>query len=627
MMLRASRGFFLKAMPPLAYGKFPSALTILWRDYSSSGSRTNEFAEDESIEKKEATQTEDIKGGATSSTPASSTTPWYLSMVDRVESQNESISKKEDIKFPKDSPEALIKITEYLRDELGLTNILLFDLRDRDEKKFMTAVAKISDFMIIGTAKSAKHCQKSFVLLNSLMKQEYNSVAYVEGNINPKDEKKRQKRLARKANLSKAWGSNSNSNSISFQNNSEAWFMIDCHVDGIFVNIVTEKRRYELNLEELYAPEDERSKYQRQDAKLERESEDTINEVSSENNVLAGLRRLAYQRRQYSTSIPSKELCCQLSKSLDEENFLAARHVIEGSNVRRDGNNNSLALPFMQTIVNSFSNLELSLDTKIKVNRWHSLFELCWPLVLPQKSAPMYWSLRFKFLELLNLANAKAYPCDKFIDDYLLAKKSLGFTLDKEDLLQFLKIVINNLYLKTDANYWDLVHSNGYVTNALKLFEDINGCNIVDDELVVSVLLRTMVLNDDKRTRLHSLYEVIDHIVTINEGKLSPNMIVILLEILGEIKDWNKFLQVWEAGIKGVVPRQDYRPWSHFLRIIVESNDIEFMQKIINEDHLLWLKRYEVEMSEEIELQLARLFKTVDPQNVAFTELRSFICM
>lgn len=627
-MLRISRGCFLKRMPSLPSGKFLSLSTIPQRNYSSSTSNPNASATDGSIEKKDTAQTEDIKGGTTSSKLSSNTIPWYLSMVDRAESQNESTIKREEIQFPKNCPEALIKITEYLRDKLGLTNILLFDLRDREEKNFTTAVAKISDFMVIGTAKSAKHCQKSFVLLNSLMKQEYDSVACVEGNINAKDEKKRQKRLARKANLSKAWGSNSSSNSIAFQNNSEAWFMIDCHVDNIFVNIVTEKRRHELNLEELYAPEDQRAKYQRQDAELEPESQEDINEVSSENNVLAGLRRLAYQRRQYSTRVPYKELCGQLSKSLDEENFLAARNMIEGSNVRVADDSKSLALPFMQTITDSFAKLEISLNKKkIKVNQWRNLFELCWPLVLPQSSAPMYWSLRLEFLKMLNLANAKAYPCDSFIGDYLLAKKSLGFTLNKEDLLQFLKIVINNLNSKTDANYWDLVHNNGDVTNALKLFEDVNGSNIVDDELVVSMLLKTMVLNDDKRTRLHSLYEVIDHIVTTKEGKLTPNMMSIVLEILGDIKDWNKFLQFWEVGIKGVVPGQDYRPWSQFIRIVVESNDFSFMQKIINEGHLLWLKRHEVEMSEEIELQLTRLFERVDPKDVAFTQLKSFICM
>lgn len=531
-------------------------------------------------------------------------------MVDRDENKNESIFQKQQVLLPQRSPHSLARITDYLKDKLGLSDILVFDLRASD---FTTAVAKVSDFMIIGTARSAKHCQKCFVELNGFIKHEYNSVAYVEGNVNAREEKKRLKRIARKSNLGKSWGANSSPYSQGFQNNSEAWFMIDCHVDNIFVNILTEGRREELNLEELYAPEDERSKYQssREDKVLdERHGE------HDDDNVLAGLRKLAYQRRQYSTVSAATESSKQLADMLDKKDFESARAMIQPLR-------NDRSLNLLQTVISSFENQMVPVAHASELEQWKGVFDSCWPLVLPQATAPLYWSSKLRFLKMLNIANKSFYPVKRIVTDYMLVKRSSGFPLVQDDFLQFLQLVIINLSLNRKANYWDLVEYNSDIVKALQLFDELNDETLLNDELVVTMLLRTMVLNDEKRTHLHALYEVVDYMM--KNCDLSPTMMASILEILGAIKDWNKFFQFWELGARDLLPGQDHRPWAEFLNIIVNSNDTALMNKIVNDGHLLWLKRNEVEMTKSIGTQLDKLFNRLDPQDIAFKTLRDYL--
>lgn len=533
-------------------------------------------------------------------------TPWYLTMVDREPKQ--SIFQAQQVVLPQESPQSLATITDQLKERLGLSDIIVFDLRGSD---FTTAVAKVSDFMIIGTAKSAKHCQSCFVELNGFLKQEYNSVAYVEGNVNAREEKKRLRRIARKSNLGKSWGANSSPYAQGFQNNSEAWFMIDCHVDNIFVNILTEDRRKELNLEELYAPENERHKYQHP-----KDAAETEQNVEEGDDVLAGLRRLAYQRRQYSTISPTLESSKKLADLLSNEDFNATQAIAQSKNDH--------SLHLLQTVVDSFANQTVPVADPKKIEQWKAVFDSFWPLVLPQATASLYWSSRLRFLKMLNIANKSAYPVRRIITDYLLLKRSTGFPLVQDDFLQFLQLVIINLSVNPKANYWDLVESNSDIEKALKLFDDLNDETLLKDELVVTMLLRTMVLNDEKRTHLHALYEVVDYLMKTRD--LTPTMMASILEILGGIKDWNKFFQFWELGARDLLPGQDYRPWAEFIKIIVNSNDTALMNKIVNEGHLLWLKRNEVEMTRSIGSQLDKLFEKLDPQGIAFKTLKDYLC-
>ncbi|CDH10246.1 probable ATPase synthesis protein 25,mitochondrial [Zygosaccharomyces bailii ISA1307] len=536
----------------------------------------------------------------------SSPKPWYLNVGNRERELKQTIFQAQDITFPFNSPASLVKMSNFLRDELGLTDIVVFDLR---EGVFETAAAKICNFMVLATAGSPKHCQTSFEKLNSLIKQEYESFAHVEGQYNAKEHRKRQRRLARRPNLA----SNSNSTAPT-----ESWFMIDTKVDRIFVNILTHKRRQEINLEELYAPEEEKAKYVRS------QPEESATEVNSEDNILSGLRRLVNQRREYSTVAPAVLVSGKLLQNLHSQDYPSA--------VRLINNNKDQSLPLMQTLVEWVSNLPIEGDAAVPWKKWVTAFESCWPLVLPEEKAAQYWSLRLRFFKLVNMADMKHYNLNNFFNDYLLAKKAAGTGLLPEDLVEFLKLaIINTRNSDKNIGYWELVHSNDIVVKALRLFEDVRGADaIVKDGSVVTMLLRTMVSGQEvgeRATRLHAIYEVSDYLVDTFGPELSPPTIAGILEVLAAAKDWNKYLQFWEAGIGGLVPGADRRPWAHFIRLAVESGDVDVMRKLLSEGHLLWLDRLQVEIDDELKAQLGRLFARADPDNLWFQELQDHLLL
>ncbi|CAR29196.1 ZYRO0G02948p [Zygosaccharomyces rouxii] len=535
---------------------------------------------------------------------STTTIPWYLKVGDRERALKQSIFKAQEINYPSNSPDSLRHISQYLCDELGLSDIIIFDLR---KGEFETAAAKISDFMVIATARSPKHCQTSFDKLNSLIKQEYESVAYVEGQFNAREEKKRQRRLARKPKLS----SNSTSNVPT-----ESWFLIDCKVDKIFVNILTENRRQEINLEELYAPEHERHKYERKESSVEGR------EAPQEDDILAGLRRLVNQRRQYSTVAPSVVLCRQLLANLESSDFNGAISLIN--------NNREYSLNFMKTIHDWVSGLEIDAAKEIPWKKWVTTFESCWPLVLPEESASLYWSLRMNFFKMINIADKEHYNINQFFNDYLLAKKSLGYPITSQDLIEFFKLTIINVRGDGEKSrgYWEIVNRNALVSRALRLVEDVkDGNSIVQDGTLVSMLLRTMVSGEEEvpNHMLHATYEVIDYLVDTFGAAMDPTAIGGVLEVLAAARSWNKYMAFWEAGVGGLVPGEDHRPWSQFIKLVVDSGDSEMIRKLLSEGHLLWLKRFEVKMTDDIKEQLDRLFEKGYSQGLWFEELKEHI--
>lgn len=538
-------------------------------------------------------------------TNLTTTVPWYLKVGDRERSLKQSVFKAQEIEYPQESPDSLRHISHYLRDQLGLMDIMIFDLR---KGEFETAAAKISDFMIIGTARSPRHCKTSFDKLNSLIKQEYESVAYAEGQFNAKEEKKRQRRLARKPKLS----SNLNSNVPT-----ESWLLIDCKVDKIFVNILTENRRQEINLEELYAPEHEKYKYQKNEVSVEGQG------APQEDDILAGLRRLVNQRRQYSTMAPSMALCQELVNDLKNSDYKSASHLIN--------NNKDNSLAFAQTINDWVSKLESSTATKVPCRNWVNLFESCWPLVIPQENASLYWSLRMNFFKMIHIAYGKQYTINQFFNDYLLAKKSTGYQITPEDLTEFFKLTIIDIRGNEKNNeYWAIVSRNAVVSRALRLIEDVkDGDSIFQDGTLISMLLRTMV--SDKKgvpnDMLHATYEVVDYLVDTFGARIDPVAVAGILEVLASSGSWSKYMAFWEAGIAQLVPGEDFRPWSQFIKLVVDSDDSEMIRKLLADGHLLWLKRLEVKMTDEIKEQLDRLFEKGDPQGIRFKELKEYLYM
>ncbi|CAI1636424.1 hypothetical protein SEUBUCD646_0M02350 [Saccharomyces eubayanus] len=538
-------------------------------------------------------------------------TPWYLKIVSDEKASIESKKNADDpaqktVEIPDDSPHSLKQITDFLSSKLGLTDFLVFDLRNNDPNH-ISAVNKLGNFMLICTARSTKHCHKSFLELNKFLKRELSSNAYVEGNFNERQESRRKRRLARKSNLSKLWGRSSEGSPKDV--NSEAWYMIDCHVDGVFVNILTQKRRDELNLEELYAPEDEKCKFRKKeqnDVSFNSRKDESL----EDNNILSGLRRLAQQRRGYSTCSSSE--WHDLRKSLQKQDFQEATKIISG--IRANEKHNIRILLFVKDCFKD----ALAQERDVDVTQWKSLFDVHSTLPTVNQAA-LYWPIRLNFAILLNKANPQIYSDRVFLKDYLLLKKSLGQELTRNDLIALLKIVLKTKH--SNHSYFNLVKQNRVLMSGLALFKGVKSetdTSVVYDEQVVSLLLDTMVT--DEQVKLRSFYEAIDHICQTYGDNLTTSMIVSILQALAKTKDWIKILQVWEAKIPVAVNGRDTRPWNEFINILIQSGDSHVISKIVNDGHLLWIRRLKVEITPELRNSIKELLKTAGLENSSLEE-------
>ncbi|CAI4711762.1 BBF_collapsed_G0042580.mRNA.1.CDS.1 [Saccharomyces cerevisiae] len=538
-------------------------------------------------------------------------TPWYLRIVDNEKElmegkKNNHHTMNKELEIPKTSPNSLRKIADLLTGKLGLDDFLVFDLRKKSPNS-VSAVNKLGDFMVICTARSTKHCHKSFLELNKFLKHEFCSSAYVEGNFNERQESRRKRRLARKSNLSKLLGRSSECSAKDL--NSEAWYMIDCRVDGIFVNILTQRRRNELNLEELYAPENEKSKFQNIDSGNV-PTISGVNEISSNNNILLGLRRLAQQRRRYSTINPNG--LSNLRYFLQKEDFKGANKIIQSSSGTETHNIRTL-----EHVKNTLKDL-VGQERKVDVVQWKSLFDEHSTFLTINQSAA-YWPLRLEYAILLNKADPQFYSDRVFLKDYLLLKKSLGRELIREDLIALLEMVLKTQH--SSHSYFNLVKQNRVIIRALNLFKGLqteDDGSVVYDEEVISLLLNSMVA--DERVKLRSLYETIDHIFQTFGDKLTSGMIVSILQNLAKIKDWNKLLQVWEAITPTEGEGQDKRPWNEFINVINQSGDSHVISKIVNNGHLLWIRRLNVNVTPELCNSIKALLKTAGMENSTLEE-------
>ena len=484
----------------------------------------------------------------------------------------ESQFQQQELIFPADSPQSLEVIATFLRDKLGLQDIIIFDMRESRDSR-TKAAAKISDFMIMATAKSGRHGHKSFIEVNTLLKQRFGTVGQVEGHTSANELRRRQKRLARHTNLSKSMGSRLATTRGG--SNTESWYMIDCRLDNIFVNILTEKKRQEMNLEELYAPESEKHLYQRRVENI-----DALTIEEDDDNVLAGLKRLAARnQRRYYSSVPSTR---QLTLSLSQQDFKAALEAVTTLNATPTD-----VLRVSLSALESFAH-----GAVIDSAQWEQFLNKVWPTT---QDSQELWDLRFRFYKLLNFADPNAFGVDKVLRGYLQYKLACGAGLSKADLVEFLQLVVINLQDNPSSGYESLVDGNQSVKDALMLYKGVNP-DIILDEQVMCLVLRTMsVSQEGKSSSLKALHPMIDFICAEYPHKVPTSVIATVLELLSQNKEYIKILKFWERGLK-VPTLADYRPWPLFVEAVADSKNKDFIKKVINDGHLLWLKRNNIKV-------------------------------
>lgn len=199
----------------------------------------------------------------------SSSVPWYLrpEKSPRVVSHLNEISMPE---LPRDHPGSLKLIVEYLVQKLGMDDVKVFDLRDDFDQVINDGAKLMSNFMVIGTGKSAKHLQKAAELLNYFLKHKLNEVPSTEGLFSNGEFNKIQRRLKKKGRGAPQYAK------FSYGASPNTWVMMDCKIDGIYVHMLTKERRENLNLENLWSKD--KSKYPIKQSKQKND------------NILSGLR-------------------------------------------------------------------------------------------------------------------------------------------------------------------------------------------------------------------------------------------------------------------------------------------------------------------------------------------------
>lgn len=536
--------------------------------------------------------------------------PWYLKDVfaERTRSGN-LMMESQVIKLPDKVPTTVIDITKVLQEDLGASGIVCFDTSKSHRENVK------SGFIIIATVKSKKHGSKTVIELMKYLKLGYSVFPTKEGGVTAQEMRRNYKRLRRT-------GKFSSRNYI--ENGDSDWYLIDCKLkksreDEVFVNLLTEEKRKDLNLEELYCTPEEKELYAwPETSKLPEVVEDT-------DNVLASLRNLALKnsKRLYSTSsaaINGKDK--DISVSYDS---LMIQDFNGSLNLKRD----------LKDIVHALSSLPSTIELDARM--WVKLFEANWPF---SNIMEFHWQLRWRFFELIYcnklcvLRNAKAKGIEDlspYFDElkrstrklfgYFEFKRAMGGSLTRNELIDMLDVI--NSQINLTPKYTSMTKRfNKMVVHLFSSYR-YHDPSIIGDERIILRSLQTMVSCE---ANLHALYEYIEFIM--DAGYATRNIVLKCIILLGEYKDWNRLFPFFFQKCL-VQHHNDQLVWTTFLKYVIEKGNKVLWCHILDKGHLLWLKRYQVDLSpnDELHKYLLLLFEKIDPNSTRYAELKNYILL
>ncbi|KAL2760281.1 hypothetical protein ACRALDRAFT_2024301 [Sodiomyces alcalophilus JCM 7366] len=195
-------------------------------------------------------------------------TPWYLQVEPPLHAPVEHIQTLPDI--PEGSPPIVEPLVNFVYQEMGLDDLSLLDLRSLDPPPALGP----NLLMLFGTARNERHLHVSSSSLVKWLRNDHRIDASADGLVTPGELRTRLRRLRKKAKL---LGTNAvvtggddgittgwicvNLGTIGLETHEAARFDDDGRLSGfggpvlgttIIVQVMTESRRAELNLEELW---------------------------------------------------------------------------------------------------------------------------------------------------------------------------------------------------------------------------------------------------------------------------------------------------------------------------------------------------------------------------------------
>ncbi|KAK9453777.1 hypothetical protein V1511DRAFT_504482 [Dipodascopsis uninucleata] len=171
--------------------------------------------------------------------------PWYL----RTELQTSQVTNLEPLPdLPDGAPEELTAIMKFLAQDLGMTELLIVDVRN-----IQGAVDRGATMMVLCTARSERHIARAAEELRVFLKRTFRVKIKVEGQTTKESLKTQERRMKKK--LSKFAGDTRISESQAREINHSSWVCFDTCVKGVQIHMITGEKRWELDLEGLWQDE------------------------------------------------------------------------------------------------------------------------------------------------------------------------------------------------------------------------------------------------------------------------------------------------------------------------------------------------------------------------------------
>ncbi|KAI1244026.1 hypothetical protein MGN70_013894 [Eutypa lata] len=256
--------------PPLLFRPRRVAPTFT-RSFSSPTKETNPLSEqhdsEQNLEEESGTKYENGETITPDAASAADDVPWYL----QVEPPRHvaTIEPPPLPEVPEGSPTVVSPLVEYASEELGLDELSLLDLRELDPPPALGP----NLFMLFGTARSERHLQVSAGRLVRWLRYKHRIYADADGLLGPNERKKKLRRKAKRAKLlgtmgtddyddgiKTGWvcvnlgtiGRSGGESTVVAEDGRVAGFGVAQSGSTIVVQIMTESRRAELNLETLW---------------------------------------------------------------------------------------------------------------------------------------------------------------------------------------------------------------------------------------------------------------------------------------------------------------------------------------------------------------------------------------
>jgi peroxin-12 len=214
------------------------------------------------------------------STAPSQHTPWYLQEETPIDESRQISSRDQIPEIPEDPPAILPVLLEYVFKDLGLDELRLLDLRGLQSPPPIGA----NSIMIIGTARSVKHLNVSADRLCRWLRSTYKLTPYADGLLGRNELKIKLRRKARRARVASRAGTTVDEKDDGI---TTGWICVNAgvvenfpveegasrKVEGfgnivggtrVVVQMFTEEKRAEVDLEGLWLATLERDKRRRQ---------------------------------------------------------------------------------------------------------------------------------------------------------------------------------------------------------------------------------------------------------------------------------------------------------------------------------------------------------------------------